>query len=115
MKTRERGNAESKTRENWPGMFWGPPEVDSGGTADCCAGVSAMCDCSSMMGRCPAMCRWFPLLPLILGIVLLGLGYYLDASITRFLWMFAAGFMALMGAAGLILAGGMRKMWGRTR
>jgi hypothetical protein len=37
-------------------------------------------------------------------------GYYLDASITRVLWMFAAGFIALMGFLGLILAGTMKKM-----
>jgi hypothetical protein len=47
------------------------------------------------------------LLPLALGIALLLLGYYLDASVTRVLWMLGAGFVTLMGALGLILAGRM--------
>lgn len=62
--------------------------------------------CCSMMGKC----RWFPLMPVVLGIILLLLGYYLDASITRVLWMFAAGFIALLGLLGLILAGRMKGM-----
>jgi len=33
----------------------------------------------------------------ILGILFLLLGYYLDAEITRILWMLAAGFLILMG------------------
>jgi hypothetical protein len=63
-----------------------------------------------MMAGCMKMCRWFPLVPVILGITLLLLGYYLDASITRVLWMFAAGFIALLGFLGLILAEKMKKM-----
>jgi hypothetical protein len=65
-----------------------------------------------MMDRCMTMCRWLPLLPLVLGITLLLLGYYLDASVTRVLWMFMGGFAALMGVLGLILAG---RMCRRTR
>ncbi len=48
-------------------------------------------------------CRWFPLIPVVLGILLLLLGYYLNAEITRILWMAAAGFVILMGTFGLLM------------
>ena len=40
--------------------------------------------------------------PVILGIALLLLGYFLDADITRILWMVVAGFIILLGAFGLV-------------
>ena len=76
----------------------------------CCKSMFGTGDGSSMMDKCMRMCRWFPLVPVILGISLLLVGYYLDASTTRVLWMFAAGFIALMGFLGLIFAGTMKKM-----
>jgi hypothetical protein len=55
--------------------------------------------CCSMMGEC----RWFALIPVALGVVLLLLGYYLDAEITRVLWMAVAGLTVLLGTFGLIM------------
>ncbi len=55
--------------------------------------------CHSMMGKC----RWFPLIPIVFGVVLLLLGYYLDAEITRVLWMAVAGVTVLLGTFGLIM------------
>lgn len=110
MDTRERGRDERKTREGWPGMLWCGSDAETGWMAHWCGGVRARGNGRSMMGRCAAMCRWFPLLPLILGIALLLMGYYLDASVTRVLWMFMAGSVALMGLFGLIVAGRMKKM-----
>jgi len=104
METEERTNEEKKASGAWPGMFWCGSEAERGQPADGYKGVWAKCDCSSMMGRCAAMCRWFPLVPVILGIACLVLGYYLDASITRILWMFVAGSFVLLGTLGLILA-----------
>ncbi len=57
--------------------------------------------CHSMTGKC----RWFPLIPVVLGVVLLLLGYYLDAEITRILWMVVAGLTVLLGTFGLIMMG----------
>ena len=37
----------------------------------CCEGMSGTGDCSSKMGECMKKCRWFPLVPVILGVVLL--------------------------------------------
>jgi hypothetical protein len=110
METKERINDEKKTNETWPNMSCcgtdtGPWEIPS-----CRKSMSETGDVSSMMDRCMTMCRWFPLVPVVLGISLLLLGYYLDASITRVLWMFGAGFIALLGILGLILAGSMKKM-----
>ena len=69
----------------------------------CCEGVSGTDDCSSMMAECMKKCRWFPLIPVIFGIVLLLLGYFLDADITRILWMIAAGLLVLLGTCGFLM------------
>ena len=110
METKEKRNDKKKTVATWPNIFCcgtgdGPWEMPG-----FCKSISETGDFSSMMNRCMKMCRWFLLVPLILGITLLLLGYYLDASITRVLWMFSAGFIALLGILGLILAGTMKKM-----
>jgi len=78
--------------------------------AKCCEGMSGPGESRSMMAGCIRMCRWFPLMPVIFGIAFLLLGYYLDASIIRVLWMLFAGFVVVMGTFGLILMGRMRKM-----
>jgi hypothetical protein len=71
--------------------------------AKCCGGMSGSGSSRSMMSGCMKMCRWFPLLPVILGILFLLLGYYLDAEVTRILWMVAAGFLILMGTFCLLM------------
>ncbi len=58
-----------------------------------------------MMSKCMRMCRWFLLIPVVFGIALLLLGYYLDAEITRVLWMLLAGLVILMGAFGFLMMG----------
>ena len=70
---------------------------------NCRGNMSGTDDCSSMMRECMKGCRWFPLIPVILGILFLLLGYYLDAEITRILWMIAAGFLILMGTFCLLM------------
>ncbi|MHC4519013.1 MAG: hypothetical protein ACYTAS_10520 [Planctomycetota bacterium] len=107
METGERKNDEKKAPEGWAGPCWCGSDAEAGEAGGCCGGTWTAGDGSSMMGRCATVCRWFPLLPLALGIALLLLGYYLDASVTRVLWMLGAGFVTLMGALGLILAGRM--------
>jgi hypothetical protein len=71
--------------------------------AECCEGMSGPGDCSSMMAKCMRKCRWFLLIPVITGILLLLLGYVLDAEVTRILWMTAAGLVILMGAFGFLM------------
>jgi len=110
MENEEKRNNENKFAEkrsdiscwNGPGMF----EAMAG----CCGGMSGQGDSRSMMAGCMKMCRWFPLVPVILGIAFLLLGYYLDASIIRILWMLFAGFVAVLGTFGLIMMGRMKKM-----
>jgi len=71
--------------------------------AKCCEGMSGSGDSRSMMAGYMNMCRWFPLIAVILGISFLLLGYYLDAEITRILWILAAGFLILMGTFCLLM------------
>ncbi len=110
MKTEERASEQEQGAQTWPGMSCCGTNTNSSPMHGCCGGVSETYDCSSMMRRCMAMCRWFPLVPVVLGIFLLLLGYYLDASITRMLWMSAAGFLILLGTFGFL----MMSLGGRT-
>ena len=110
MKNEEKRNNENKFAEGgwdrscfgWQGM----PEM----MAKFGGGRSGQGDSRSIMTGCMKMCRWFPLIPVIFGITLFVLGYYLDASIIRVLWMLFAGFIVMMGTFGLILMGRMKKM-----
>jgi hypothetical protein len=70
---------------------------------DCCKGSGGGMDWSSMMGRCMKGCMWFPLIPVVFGIAFFLLGYYLDAEITRILWMVTAGLVILMGTLGAVM------------
>lgn len=78
---------------------------------DCCESMGRGIDCRYMVGECMKGFRWFPLIPVILGILLLLLGYYLDAGITRILWMAAAGFLILMGTFALLMMSRMTRIW----
>ena len=71
--------------------------------AECCKGMSGPGDSRSMMAGCMKMCRWFPLIPVIIGVLFLLLGYFLNAEVTRILWMTAAGLVILMGAFGFLM------------
>jgi len=110
METQEKRNDEKKTMETWPTMSCCGTNTDSWEMPGCCKSMFGTGDVNSMMDKCMRMCRWFPLVPIIFGISVLLLGYYLDTSTSRVLWMFIGGFIALMGLLGLILAGRMRRM-----
>lgn len=71
--------------------------------AKCREGMSGPGDCKSMMAECMRKCRWFLLIPVIIGILLLLLGYVLDAEVTRILWMATAGLVVFMGAFGFLM------------
>jgi hypothetical protein len=78
--------------------------------AGCCEGMRGSGGSGSIMAGCMKMCGLFPLIPVILGVLLLLLGYYLDAEITRILWMVAAGFLILMGTFCLLMMSKMIKI-----
>ncbi len=110
MKTEERRSERKKAAEAWSRMSCCGADAGPARMPDWFRSVSETRDCSTMMGNCMKMCRWFPIVPVVLGIACLLLGYYLDASITRVLWISVAGFVALMGALCLIFASRMAKM-----
>jgi len=103
MENEEKRNSENEFTENCcdTSRFGGRgmPEM----MAKCCEGMSGSDGSRSMMSGCMKMCRWFPLLPMVFGILFLLLGYYLDAEVTRILWMVAAGFLILMGTFCLLM------------
>ncbi|MHC4117372.1 MAG: hypothetical protein ACYSWO_07675 [Planctomycetota bacterium] len=71
--------------------------------AKCCEGMSGPDDWRAMMAGCMRKCRWFLLIPAIIGIFFLLLGYVLDAEVTRILWMTAAGLVSLAGVFGFLM------------
>jgi hypothetical protein len=110
METKEKRSDESKLEGNFCDTFCcvGPDSQKM--MEDCCKSIGGAMDCSSMMGRCMKGCGWFPVVPVVLGIALLLLGYYLDSEITRILWMVAAGFVILAGTFGLIMMSKMKRV-----
>jgi hypothetical protein len=76
----------------------------------CCESASGAGDCCSVMGKCKKKCRWFPLFPVMIGILLLLLGYYLNAEVTRILWMIVSGLIVLLGTGGLIVMSKVKAM-----
>jgi hypothetical protein len=81
-------------------------------TAECCEGVNRPGDCGNMMAECMKKCRWFPLTAVIIGVSLLLLGYYLDAEVTRILWMIATGLVVLTGTLGVLMISISKRMCG---
>jgi hypothetical protein len=77
--------------------------------AKCCEGMSGPGDCGSMMAECMKKCRWFPLIPVVLGALLFLLGYYLNAETTRILWMIVSGLVIIFGTFGFVMISGMKK------
>lgn len=56
-----------------------------------------------IMQACIKKCRWCPLIPVILGVVLFLLGYFLDAEIVRILWLVFSCLPILMGLMALVM------------
>lgn len=109
MQPNDKSNEQQQRAETFPPMFcrgMRPPP----GMPDCCAGMVATDDCRTMMSKGMRACRWFPLIPMIAGIGLFILGYYLNAELARVLCMVAGGTLALCGLLGLMMAGRMKKM-----
>jgi hypothetical protein len=114
------GNEEKRNNENkfaercWDTSCFGGQGMP-GAMVKCCESMSGPGGSGSMMAGCMKMCRWFPLIPVIFGILLLLLGYYLDAEITRILWMVAAGFLILMGTFCLLMMSKMIRICRSTK
>lgn len=75
--------------------------------------------CAKMMekmGECPCAkaIRWLPLVPVLLGVGLFLLGYYLDPGTVRILWLVAAGLVATLGVLGFVVASLIARTIGRT-
>ena len=56
-----------------------------------------------IMQACMKGCRWCPLVPVVLGIILFLLGYFLNAETVRVLWLVFSCFPILMGLVTLIM------------
>ena len=103
MKNEEKRNNESKFTETSDNTLNSDRRNMFEMMAECCNGMSGPTDCRSMMAKCMRKCRWCLLIPVIIGALLLLLGYVLDAEITRMLWMTFAGFVILMCTFGFLM------------
>lgn len=97
MKNGENQENQGESSKNgspcWPEESW----------AECCPDISNLeCGCFNSkampqaMASCFSRCRIFLLVPVILGITFLALGYYLDSDLIRALWMIGAGMVVVM-------------------
>ena len=67
------------------------------------------------MGKCFSVCRYFPLVPVIMGAGFLALGYFLSPESVRVLWMVGAGIAVVMGLFGLVVVGRIASRIGSVR
>ena len=109
METKEKTNDEKEFR-GWPNMSCCGMQGSHETMLDCSKSIEEDDNCRSMMNKCMKRCRWFPFVPVVLGIALLMLGYFLNPEITRILWMIAAGFMATMGVFGFVMMNNMKQI-----
>ena len=83
------------------------PEMDKQKMAEMMAKCGEDADgagsCFSMMAKCMKKCRWFPLIPLTVGILFFVAGYYLNAEIVRLLWLILSGLIILKGVLCFIM------------
>ena len=63
----------------------------------------------TMMRHCMRSFRWFPLIPLGIGVVFLLLGYFLSAEAVRVLWLILSTIPIILGVLGLILTSTMMR------
>lgn len=66
-------------------------------------------DMMAMMKGCMKGCKWCAFMPIIFGIVLFLLGYFLSAEVVRILWLIMSGLIILMGIFCLIMMSAMTK------
>ena len=109
METKEKRNDENEFK-GWQNMSCCGAQGSQETIPDCCKSVGGDDNCRSMMNKCMKGCRWFPFIPVAIGITLLMLGYFLNPEIIRILWMLAAGFVILMGIFGLVMMSKMKQI-----
>ena len=63
----------------------------------------------NMMQACMKGCRWCPLIPLILGVILFLLGYFLDAQTVKLLWLVFSCIPIVVGLLALTMMNTMFK------
>ena len=110
METKEKRNDEKKFTEEGLKMSCCGTQGSHEMMPDCCKGIGKADDHCSIMNKCMKGCRWFPIIPVVLGMVLFLLGYYLSPEITRILWMIVAGLVVLIGTFGLLMMSKMKKI-----
>ncbi len=108
MKNEKRSN-ENELEKDCFNVSCCPTESVVGKTSQCCESIGRDWDCRSKMAECMKKCRWFPLIPVVIGVLFMLLGVYLDVEVTRVLWMIFAGLITFMGILGLGMMRAMKK------
>ncbi|MFC1765497.1 hypothetical protein ACFL6U_25925 [Planctomycetota bacterium] len=81
--------------EQWANCCHGIGKTDSG--------IHSDIDMQHAMAKCFSCCRYFLLVPIVLGISFLLFGYYLSPDVIRSLWMIGAGVAVGMGLIGALV------------
>ena len=105
----QKNNGEKRVVGCGPELCCCDGQDSPGVISDCCQDTGQEQNCCAGMGQGMRKCRWFLLAPVILGVLRLLMGYYLDARVTRMLWMVTSALVILLG----ILAFGMVSSFSR--
>ena len=104
MNNSENKSENTDREQNQTKSCWGPEHW-----ANCCQcfgrkdpDFDSDTDMQHTMAKCFSCCRYFLLIPIILGITFLLFGYYLNPEVIRALWMIGAGMAVAMGMLGAL-------------
>lgn len=109
MQTGEKTNDTQENVEKSGNTFCCGPEARRA-MEDCCKSAVKANDCCSMTSRGMSACRWFLLIPVLAGVALLLVGYYVKPETTRVMWVFMGVALALFGVFGLLMAGKIKRI-----
>lgn len=102
----DEGRKEDKAQPGCCGMSCCIPRGDRGS--------GERTDMRDMMASCATHCRWFPLVPVVLGALFLLLGFCLAPEVIRGLWIVTAAVTIATGLLGLVIMGRMATRFRNT-
>jgi len=83
---------------------------------DCCGSKETSNSNTSVEDKkcaCMSACRWFPLVPVVLGILTITAGYFLSPSTIRIIWLAFSGTLVAFGLLALTMMRTMTRKSGK--
>ncbi len=105
MENQERTNRENRSVRVGPEMCCCGDQDFSETMANCCESMGQDDNGCSNMAEHTKKCRWFLLVPVVVGAGFFLSALFLDAEISRILWLIVSGLIILAGIFALIMMG----------